>query len=180
MSGIVKMGIGIGIMTVPLVATWLILAYEWRTSYIIIGITLLILVVLSSQLLRKDPAQMHQFPDGERTGYVVRGNSIETGLSLQKAFHTKQLWILCFAYLTIFFSCLTVLVHIVPRVIDLGFSASFGATMLAVIGGASIIGRFAMGIAADKIGSKRALLICLLTLIAALAWLQQSFYDHSK
>jgi MFS family permease len=131
MSGIVKMGSGVGIMTVPLVATWLISAYEWRTSYIIIGITLFILVVLGSQLLRRDPAQMHQFPDG-----------------------------------------LTVLVHIVPRVIDLGFSASFGATMLAVIGGASIIGRFAMGITADKIGSKGALLICLLTLITALAWLQ--------
>ena len=102
MSGIVKMGSGVGIMTVPLVATWLISTYEWRTSYIIIGITLFILVVLGSQLLRRDPAQKHQFPDGEGMGYVARGNPIETGLSLQKAFHTKQLWILCFAYLTIF------------------------------------------------------------------------------
>jgi len=172
MSGVVKMGSGVGIMTVPLVATWLISTYEWRTSYIVIGIALLILVVLGSQLLRKDPAQKHQWPDGEKMGYDARENPVETGLSFKKAFHTKQLWILCFAYLTIFFSCLTVLVHIVPRVIDLGFSASFGATMLAVIGGASIIGRFAMGITADKIGSKRALLICLLVLIAALSWLQ--------
>ncbi|MFC1966645.1 MFS transporter [Chloroflexota bacterium] len=174
MSGIVKMGTGVGIMTVPLMAAWLISTYEWRTSYIIIGITLFISVVLGSQLLRRDPAQMQQFPDGEEMGYIANGDTMEAGLSIKEAIHTRRLWMLCPAYLAIFFCCNTVIVHIVPHVVDLGFSASFAATVLAVIGGASIIGRFAMGITADKVGSKRALLACFLILIAALLWLQQA------
>ncbi len=174
MSGIVKIGTGVGIMTVPLAAAWLISTYEWRTSYIIIGIALSILVVLGSQLLRRDPAQCKQFPDGEETGYIANGDTIEAGLSIKEAIHTRRFWMLCPAYLTIVFSCNTIIVHIVPHVVDLGFSASFAATVLAAIGGASIIGRFTMGITTDKIGSKRALLVCFLILIAALLWLQMA------
>ncbi|MFC1954392.1 MFS transporter [Chloroflexota bacterium] len=172
MSGVLKMGTGVGIMTVPLIATYLISTYEWRTSYIIIGITLLILVVLGSQLLRRNPAQMNQFPDGEESDYDTNSGLNETGLSLREAIHTRRFWMLCPAYLTIFFSCNTIMIHIVPHTVDLGFSLSFGATVIAVIGGASIIGRFTMGVTADKIGSKRALLACFLILIVTLLWLQ--------
>jgi len=172
MSGIVKMGTGVGIMTVPLVATWLIYTYEWRTSCTIIGIALFIWVVSGSQLLRRDPAQIQQFPDGEKMGYRTNGDTVEAGLSIKEAIHTRRLWMLCPAYLAIFFCCNSIIVHVVPHVGDLGYSASFATTVLAVIGGASIIGRFTMGVTTDKIGSKRALLACFLILIAALLWLQ--------
>ncbi|MFC2002477.1 MFS transporter [Chloroflexota bacterium] len=172
MSGIVKMGAGVGMMTLPLVAAWLISDYGWRTSYIIIGISLFICIVSGAQLLRRDPAQMQQLPDGQETGHTANVNPIETGLSLTQAIHTRQFWMLCFAYLTIFFCVNTIIVHIAPYVVDVGFHASFAATVMAAIGGASIIGRLIMGITGDKIGSKRALLICFIILIAALSELQ--------
>jgi len=172
MSGIVKMGTGVGMMTLPLVAAWLISDYGWRTSYSIIGIALFICVVAGAHLLRRDPAQMQQLPDGEETGYTANVNPIEAGLSLRQAIHTRQFWMLCFAYLTIFFCANTIIIHIAPYVVDLGFYASFAATVMAVIGGASIIGRLIMGITGDKIGSKQALLICFIILIAALSELQ--------
>ncbi len=174
MSGIVKMGTGVGIMTIPLVAAWLISAYGWRTSYIIIGIALFICVGSGAQLLRRDPAQMQQLPDGQEIEYTANLLPIEAGLSLRQAIHTKQFWMLCFAYLTIFFCTNTVIVHIAPHVVDLGFSASFAANMIAIIGGASIIGRLIMGITGDRIGTKRALLICFIILIAALSGLQMA------
>ncbi|MFC1983512.1 MFS transporter [Chloroflexota bacterium] len=172
MSGIVKMGTGAGIMIIPLVVSWLISTYEWRTSYSIIGTTLFIWVTLFSQLLRKDPAQMQQFPDGNITGYTTSRYPEEVGLPLKKATHTRRLWMLCLIYLAVFFCCNTVIIHIVPHVVDLGFPPSFAAIVLAVIGGASIIGRFTSGLSADKIGSKRMLLVCFIILIAALSWLQ--------
>jgi len=172
MSGIVKMGTGVGMVIAPLVSVWLISVYGWRTSYVIIGIALAICVVLCAQLLRRDPAQMQQLPDGEETGNTAYTGPIEVGLSLRQVTHTRQFWMLCFAYLTIFFCAGTVLIHIAPHVVDLGFSASFAATIIAMIGGASIIGRFVMGLTGDKIGSKRALLICFIILIATLSSLQ--------
>jgi MFS family permease len=172
MSGVVKMGTGVGIMTVPLVAGYLISAYEWRTSYIIISITLLICIVLGSQFLRRDPAQMQQLPDGEEMGHTANVHPEEAGLSLRKVINTRQFWVLCSAYLIIYFCANTVMVHIAPHAVDLGLSTPIAAIVLSVIGGVSIIGRFIMGITGDKIGSKRALLICFIILIAALSLLQ--------
>jgi len=172
MSGIVKIGTGVGIMIVPLVAVWLISAYEWRTTYIIIGITLCICVVSCAQLLRRDPAQMQQYPDGQKTEYNDDAVPIEAGLSLGQAIRTRQFWMLCSAYLVLFFCSMSVMVHIAPHAIDLGFSASFAATVVAIFGGASIAGRLVMGITSDKIGSKRTFLACFIILIIALSELQ--------
>ena len=65
-----------------------------------------------------------------------------------------------------------ILLHIVQHTIDLGISAADSASVLATVGGASIAGRFVMGWAADKIGNRGALLICLLFLFTGLIWLQ--------
>ena len=64
-----------------------------------------------------------------------------------------------------------VLVHIVPHAIDLGISTSNAATILAVIGGLSTIGRVIMGGASDRIGNKLALIICFVLVSMALFWL---------
>lgn len=172
MSGIVKIGTGVGIMIMPLVAAWLISSHGWRTSFEVIGIALFIAMVLGAQLLRRDPAQMGQLPDGEKTGNGVNLRLHESGLSLAQAVRTMRFWMLCPAFLTVLFCTFTVIVHFAPYVVDLGFSVSFGATMISVIGGASIIGRLVMGITGDRIGSKRALLICFTILIASFSWLQ--------
>ena len=81
---------------------------------------------------------------------------------------------LCFAYLTIFFCANTVIIHITPHLVDIGFSTSFAAIVIAIIGGTSIFGRVAMGITVDKIGSKRALLVCFIVFIVALSGLQMA------
>ena len=95
MSGIVKMGTGAGIMILPLVGTWLISGHGWRTSYAIIGITLFVLVARCAQLLRRDPAQMHQLPDGEAIRHGADVPLVEAGLSLSQAYRTRQFWMLC-------------------------------------------------------------------------------------
>ena len=97
---------------------------------------------------------------------------MEAGLSLFQAVHTRQFWMLCPVFFAVYFCTNSVIVHIAPYVIDLGISASFGASILSIIGGASIIGRLLMGIIGDKIGSKRALLVCFLILIASFSLLQ--------
>lgn len=172
MSGVVKMGTGIGIMVVPLVATWLISNYGWRNTYAIIGIALIVCIASGAQLLRRDPAQMQQFPDGEEASNSGNEQPMEPGLSLRQAGHTRQFWMLCPAFFAVYFCTNSVIVHIAPYVVDLKLSASFGATVLSIIGGASIVGRLIMGFAGDKTGSKRALLICFMILITSFSLLQ--------
>ena len=64
------------------------------------------------------------------------------------------------------------MVHIVPHATDLGISAISAASILAIIGGASIAGKIIAGGAGDKIGNKTAIIICLALLSAILFWLQ--------
>ena len=61
---------------------------------------------------------------------------------------------------------------IVPHASDMGLPQVTAAGVLSTIGGVSMIGRFVMGAANDKIGGKRSLIICFIVLLYGLIWLQ--------
>jgi MFS family permease len=172
MSGIVKVGTGFGTMLMPLMITLLITGYEWRTTYIIIGITVFTGIVLIALLLRRDPAGMQLLPDGENVIDVEDVQLTETGYSLQQALKTRQFWLLSLAYFAIFFCTVAIIGHFAPYVVEIGQSETFGAAMVSVIGGVSIVGRFVMGLANDKIGNKQALTICLMVFVVGFIWFQ--------
>jgi len=167
MTGIVTTGIGAGLMIMPPAAHWLISAYSWRTAYIIVGITALVLIILLAQFLRREPRQVAELPrgEGEKLNLQIRG------FSLWEAIHTRQLWLVCAAYLCFGFCLESIMVHIDPHATELGISAAIAANILAIIGGGSIIGRVAMGAFADRAGSKLALILGFILLTITLFWL---------
>ena len=171
MTGAVAAGIGFGTLTVPPIGSWLIDNYGWRTSYTIIGIIALVLVVLAAQFLRRDPGQMGLLPYGGSEAKQPSLNSITSGFSFREASYTSQFWIL-FAIACFFgFGLQAIIVHIVPHATDLGISATSAANILAIVGGLSIVGRVVMGIAGDRVGNKPAIIICFILLSAAFCWL---------
>lgn len=172
MTGITKIGTGIGMMVMPLVASRLIVGYGWRTSYIILGTGALIVLLCVAQLFKRDPAQMGQLADGEEKVNTGRSNSVEGGIFSQEAMRMKQFWTICAAYLCVGICVQTVMVHIVPHTEDIGISAAKAASVLSTIGGVSIAGRLVMGRVGDKIGHERAMAICFLPVAGALFWLQ--------
>jgi MFS family permease len=171
MTGIVLAGMGIGGLIVPLVAAWLISLYEWRMSYIILGSTALVLVVLLAQLLRRDPAQVGQMPYGENEG-EGQGLKFETkAFSLKEAVSTRQFWLVSSMVFCLGFCLYVILVHIAPHATDLGFSAATAANILATIGGVGVIGRVVLGGAGDRIGNRQVFIIGFVLMAAALFWL---------
>ena len=65
MTGFVVAGQGIGTLIAPPVANQLISVYGWRTSYIILGVTVFIVIVLAAQYMRRDPEQKGLVPYGQ-------------------------------------------------------------------------------------------------------------------
>jgi MFS family permease len=173
-TGIVKVGTGAGQMTIPLLASILIIRYGWRNSCIIIGVAVLIILVAIAQLLRRDPGLMGLSPDGDATGSTHRPVSTTEGFSLREAVRTRQFWTICAAMLAIVFCLMTVMVHIVPYAQEIKVSPTRAAGVLSTIGGVSMAGRFISGLAIDRIGSKRVMIFCFFLLIAGLLWLQIS------
>ncbi|MCJ7604880.1 MAG: MFS transporter [Dehalococcoidales bacterium] len=172
MSGIVKTGTGVGFLVAPLVITWLISNHGWRNTYEVVGITLFVGVILIAQVLRRDPARMGLLPDGDKVQKPEDIVTAESGSTLREAARTRQFWMLCLMFFSVFFCTMSVIVHFAPSVVDLGQTTAVGAAMISIIGGASIAGRFIMGVANDRIGSRRATVVCLVIFAASFAWLQ--------
>ena len=173
MTGIVKVGTGLGQLLVPLIATALIAVFGWRNSYLIMGAVVLVIYVAVAQVLRRDPQEIGLAPDGgpdERYGTEI--GTGEGVITLKAAAITRQFWIICIAEFASFFCLLTIIVHIVPHATDLGLAPALAAGVLSTIGGVSMLGRIVIGTANDRIGAKRSLIICFIILICGLIWLQ--------
>jgi MFS family permease len=170
--GIAASGEGLGVLMMVPIATWLISLYDWRISYMAVGLTSLILIVGAAQFLRRDPKRMGLLPYGEKeaTDSIL---SFETpGLTLREAMRTREFWLICAVYFS-FSVCLdTIFAHIAIHTIGLGIPVPSAANILAIFGGMSIIGRISMGAYADRAGSKSAIAICLALLTIDLLWLQ--------
>ena len=174
MTGIAKVGTGTGQFALPLVASMLIAAYGWQTSYLIIGAATMVLLISVGQLLRRDPARMGLLPDGDGESQTESSKPAETGFSLHEALRTRQFWTICIVYLATMFCLLTIMVHIVPHATDIGISSTVAAGILAAIGGISMAGRFVTGVAIDRIGNRLSMIICFILLILVLLWLQMA------
>ena len=171
MTGIIASGIGFGTMIMPPLANWLISGYGWRTSYIVIGITVMALTILAAQFLRRDPSQMGCLPYGE-SEVKEGGLALEArGFSFREAIHTRQYWLFCAMLFCCWFGICIILAHIVIHAIGLGVSAASAANILAIIGVGSIAGRIMMGGVADRSGNKSALVTGFILLSVAFLWL---------
>ena len=170
-TGIAKVGTGIGMMAVPLVASRLIETEGWRTAYIVLGGVAIVALVTMAQLLRRDPAKMGLKAYGSRSTETT-SKSTEEGLSLKMAVRTRQFRTLCVAYVLVTTVAEVVMMHAVPHAIDLGITSTAAAGMLSLIGATSIAARFAIGVLVDRLGSKKALLLCFIPQLSALICLQ--------
>jgi MFS family permease len=173
MTGAVLTGMGIGQLGAPLVISALISDYGWRQSYVFIGIFVLVVVVLSSQFLKRDPAKTGQIPYGAAESQQHAAESHTQAYSLREAAGTRQLWIVFFMKLCFGYYLFSILVHIVPHATDLGITAVSAAGILALIGGGAIAGNFILGRAADKIGPRKVFIFGFLAAAVMLLWLTQ-------
>lgn len=162
MTGIVMAGSGTGGLVVPPVINWLILAYGWRNSFIISGALVLVVGILASQFLRKGPTPLRPAPYADFSA---------DGFSLREAIYTGQFWMTVVMLFCLGFAMITMMVHIVPHVTDLGILAAEAANILAVMSGAHLIGGIVLGSIADRIGNRQVFMISFVLIVAALFWL---------
>lgn len=171
MTGIVTSGVGIGALIGPPVANWLIGNYNWRVSYLLLGVIVLVGVLTASQLLRRDPSQMGLRPYGVGEGDLLQVKVGARGLSLSEAVRAWQFWMVSLAFFCYGYTWTAILLHLAPHATDLGISSANAANMIAGLGGASIVGKVLLGIVADRIGTKRIYMLSFAVFVSSLLWL---------
>ncbi len=173
MTGVAMAGTGVGTMVMPPLANWLIHQSNWRTSYMVFGIILTVVIVLAAQFLRRDPSEKGLQPLGVKEETHVRSaqTSTRTDLFLSDALRIKQFWLLTIALAGFGYTLQSVMVHVVIHARGLGLSPASAASVIAVIGGFGVAGRIGVGGLADRLGLKRMITIAFAVLSLSLFWL---------
>ena len=169
MSAIIKVGTGCGQMAVPVLVAALILAYDWRIACQVFGAGALVILLFAAQFMRRDPGAAATV---DPAAAQAPKSPTAPDLSFRTAMRLPAMWLLCAAQAMVIACLATITVHIVPHAIDLGLSRAAAASLLATIGGISLLGRLTVGATIDRIGGRRALLACYCLLFASLVWLQ--------
>ncbi len=172
MTGIVISGLTLGQMIGPPAISRLIAEYQWRQSYMILGIIVFIVVVLAAQFLKRSPGMVEKFADDVNEKQPEMNNNVSRDLSLKEAVHTVQFWLVAIVFFCFGYIAYGMMVHIVPHITRLEISDINAANVLAVNGGVGIVGNFVLGgLVGDRIGNRKALIIGFILSTAALLWL---------
>jgi len=170
--GILSTAIGLGGGLIFVVNT-LIAWYGWRTALVVIGVGMWVIGIPCSLAVRHRPEPYGLVPDGEGTapGTGEGGNPTERipgpegEFTFREAVRTQAYWGIALAVTISAASVHAVVVHVMPHLISLEFTrekASIAASLIVFV---SIVGRFGMGWASNRVDSRK-LLACTFVLQA--------------
>jgi MFS family permease len=170
--GIVASGIGIGTLVMSPVITYFISVYNWRSAYLIVGFIAWIILISAAFMLKSSPAENNARSYDENSKKEANLNEDWGAL---EATRTRSFWLVLFSN-SLWNLCLQMIMsHIYPYTeTDIGTSPMVAAGVLSLIGVGSIFGRIAVGVASDRIETKRVWLFCLVCQVATMLWLTEA------
>ena len=173
-SGFALAGSSFGQVILAPLATFLIVKSDWRIGFLALGVIAWLAMPLSL-VLKRDPMEMGLLPDGRQSGAGIIPKTTTAphpvAFSILSAFKARSFWLLTILHFMFGVCSLMVATHIVPHVIDIGFSVGQGATVISIIGIMSVAGFLLGGFVTDRVGAKRTLILFALGMAVMTAWL---------
>ena len=143
-AGVASAGIGAGTVVIPLLAAFAIAELEWRAALRALALGVLLVGVSAAWLLRRAP-------------HPASASAVPNGLRLSEALRSRRFWWL---YLGVVSAAPTMFIpfaHASAAARDLGINDARAVGLVGLIGIGSLVGRFAIGALADRIGRLRTL-----------------------
>lgn len=155
-GGIASSGVGAGTLLVPVLVAMAIGPMPWREAMQVLALSVLVLGLLAAALLRRAPAAPSQGAGGSASGLTLR----ETLRS--PTFRWLYLaTVLASPVMFIPFA------HVSASARDLGLGEAFAVGLVGLIGVGSLVGRFAIGLMADRLGRAQTLVLLQLSMGAS-------------
>ena len=149
--GMISAGGGAGMLLLSPLTRWVTSLYDWRVAMIVLGDLAWLVVIPVALLVKNAPADM---------GAVALGGAAtrQRDFSTREVLRAPQFWAIALTH----FACCAAhagpIFHMVTHAIDQGVATMVAATVLGVSGLASMGGRIACGMIADRFGAKPTLL----------------------
>ena len=151
--GVMASGFGASGLIIPIIV-WLIEAYNWRPTLMILGLGALVVGIPLSFVIRNKPEQYGYIPDGKLTPEPSLQKKIrppQNGLSFREVLKNRAFLLLNFTEAIRMMAVSTVITHIMPYLSSVGMSRSKAGLVAAAIPLFSIIGRLVLGWLGDII-----------------------------
>ena len=157
--GVAVTGVGLGTLVVAPLAAALINHYGWRQTYVIFGISSAVVLLLCGYLTPHPPASAGQ----------------QSGLRLRELVKVPAFRYMYFSGFFITLALFVPFVFLVSYAKAQGIDEVAAASLVGIIGGASIVGRLGFGALGDKISSIRLFQTTfIIVAISYLVWLLAS------
>ena len=157
--GIATTGMGAGgVILAPLIGSYFIPDFGWRTSYFAMAIITWLLIPLAFSM-RARPADAGLNANEIGTETAIKNKSMSSspaGLSLRMALSTSAFWLISIAFITSGFSYTGAFQSQSTYLQDIGFPVTMAATVISTVSLGILIGRFFFGWLCDKIKPKYA------------------------
>jgi len=138
-AGIASAGIGVGTLVLPLVATASIAALGWRHALQALAAGVAVVGIGATLMLRRAPAR-------------AAPGTAAAGMTLKEALRSRRFWWMYAACVLAAPAMFIPFAHVSAAARDLGIGDARAVGLVGLIGVGSIVGRFAIGGLADRLG----------------------------
>lgn len=156
--GFMTTGYTIGGMLVPLLV-FLITVYGWRTTFMILGIGLLIIGIPSAFVIKDRPEDYGYLPDGDTE--IQEKDDKSDGFTVGEAIKTRAFWLITLSYTLRYVGTSAFLVLAIPYLESIGFSAKVSALVVTGVSLSGFGGRIVFGWLGDLFDKRHILAILL-------------------
>jgi MFS family permease len=155
-GGIASSGVGAGTLLVPVLVAMAIGPMPWREAMQVLALGVLVLGLLAAALLRRAPAAPSTGSGGSASG-----------LSLRETLRSPTFRWLYLATVLASPVMFIPFAHVSASARDLGLSEALAVGLVGLIGVGSLVGRFAIGLVADRLGRAQTLVLMQLSMGAS-------------
>lgn len=156
-----------GMLMVPFMA-YMLDVVDWRMSWIVVGVMLLVSSPLLWFVLRNSPRELGLWPDGDDGPADDVASTSASGLGRQGplavdrwqvAYRSNPMWVLTFGYVVCGITTGSIAVHFVPYAVSEGISVKTAALAFALLNLINLGGVLATGVISDGLLRKNILTV---------------------
>jgi MFS family permease len=176
--GFAYLGLGLGGVTAPPLANFLILHFGWRHALEVIGtMILLVLFPVGIWLTRSAPEEMGLLPDGLSPVLAQSSDPAQTpAWRVSSALRDRNFWLILAGSTLVMGAVNAVIQHFIYALKDQGYSATTAARFMSILLASSLGGRVLVGYVADHFKKKNTMALFYLLLGAAIPILYFAHY----
>ena len=158
---IAGMGISLGGILLPPIATWMVDVFGWRESWQLLGIATFLVTLPMSAFVRRCPEDYQLHPDGKSQAEMDAGDGeaakadFEKSMTRAQAMRTSSFYFLVLAFGLFQISITVMLIQTIPLMTDAGYSRLVAATMISIASVPAFISKPFWGDLIDKYSPSR-------------------------